>query len=203
MTMHMSPLRNLLLQDVAPRCCSEMCSLCRLCCVPPALCPAWPGPVRLTPSNPRNYRIAESPNRRGAHFDRITNREALARDSARFGQPCILQIGAFIYRDRLVASRTTRADECLRWLCQPRSCPTLCQAQPGFQAVPYFSLSRAQVGRMGLHGPRPSGPSAGRSSYDAPARPARGDVIAGCDQPTWRLAGPTSSGKGSAYLSAS
>ena len=65
----------------------KMCSLCRLCGVAPALCPAWPGPVRLTPSNPRNHRIAESPNRRGAHFDRITNREALPRDSARFGQP--------------------------------------------------------------------------------------------------------------------
>ena len=64
----------------------KMCSLCRLCGVAPALCPAWPGPVRLTPSNPRNYRIAESPNRRGARFDRIANREALPRDSARFDQ---------------------------------------------------------------------------------------------------------------------
>ena len=72
---------------VAPRCCSERCSLCCLCGVAPALCPAWPGPVRSTPSNPRNRRIAESPNRRGAHFDRIANREALPRDSARFGQP--------------------------------------------------------------------------------------------------------------------
>ena len=60
----------------------KMCSLCRLCCVAPALCPA---------SDPRNYRIAESPNRRGAHFDRIANREALPRDSARFDQPCQIQ----------------------------------------------------------------------------------------------------------------
>ena len=59
--MHWSPLRNLLLQDVAPRCCFEMCSLCLLCCVAPALCPAQPGPVRLTPSNPRNYQIAKMP----------------------------------------------------------------------------------------------------------------------------------------------
>ena len=62
--MHMSPLRNLLLRFLMLR------------------------NVRLIPSNPRNYRIAESPNRRGAHFDRIANREALLRDSARFGQPC-------------------------------------------------------------------------------------------------------------------
>ena len=65
----------------------EIMKMCRLCGVAPALCPAWPGPVRLTPSNPMNYRIAESPNRRGAHFDRIANGEALPRDSARFGQP--------------------------------------------------------------------------------------------------------------------
>ena len=66
----------------------KMCSLCRLCGIALALCLAWAGPVRLTPSDPRNYRIAESPNRRGANFDRIANREALLRDSARFGQPC-------------------------------------------------------------------------------------------------------------------
>ena len=68
----------------------KMCSLCRLCCIviAPALCPAWPGPVRLTPSDPRNYLIAESPNRQGAHFDEIANREALPRDSAQFDQPC-------------------------------------------------------------------------------------------------------------------
>ena len=46
----------------------KMCSLCRLCGVAPALRPARPGPVRLTPADPRNYRIAESPNRRGAHL---------------------------------------------------------------------------------------------------------------------------------------
>ena len=46
------------------------------------------GPVRLTLSDPRNHRIAESPNRRIAHCDRIPNREALPRDSARFDQPC-------------------------------------------------------------------------------------------------------------------
>ena len=48
-----------------------------------------PGPVRLTAAaaNARNYRIAESPNRRDAHFDRIANREALPRDWARFRQP--------------------------------------------------------------------------------------------------------------------
>ena len=34
-----------------------------------------------------NYQIAESPNRRGANFDRIANCEALPRDSARFRQP--------------------------------------------------------------------------------------------------------------------
>ena len=41
----------------------KMCSLpvCRLCGVAPALCLAWPGPVRLTPSDPRHYQIAESP----------------------------------------------------------------------------------------------------------------------------------------------
>ena len=38
----------------------KMCSLCRLCGVAPALCPAWPGQVRLTTCDPRNYRIAES-----------------------------------------------------------------------------------------------------------------------------------------------
>ena len=65
----------------------KMCSLCRLCCVAQALCPAWPGQVRLTPADPRNYQIAESPNSRGAHFDRIANREALPRDSAQFRQP--------------------------------------------------------------------------------------------------------------------
>ena len=92
---------------VAPRCCSEMCSLCRLCGVAPALCPAWPGPVRLTPSNPRNYRIAESPNRRGAHFDRIANREALPRDSARFGQPWSKPV-ALLVRER--ERRSSRPD---------------------------------------------------------------------------------------------
>ena len=51
-----------------------------------------PGLVRLTPFNSRNYRIAESPNRRGAHFDRIANREALPRDSARFGQPWLWRL---------------------------------------------------------------------------------------------------------------
>ena len=65
----------------------KMCSLCRLCGVARALCPARPGPARLTPSDPRNHRIAESPNRQGAHSDRIANREALQRDSARFNQP--------------------------------------------------------------------------------------------------------------------
>ena len=90
--MHTSPLRNLLLRYVAPRFCSEMCSLCRLCGIAPALSPAWPGQadVRLTPSSPRNYRIAKSPNRRGANiesiFDRIANREALPRDSAQLGK---------------------------------------------------------------------------------------------------------------------
>ena len=84
LTMHVSPLRNLLLRDVAPRCCSEMCGLCRLCCVAPALCPAWPGPVRLTPSNPRNRRIAELPNRRGVILteSRIARRcRTIRRDS--------------------------------------------------------------------------------------------------------------------------
>ena len=68
----------------------KTCSLCLLFGVAPALCPAWPGPVRLglTPSVPRNYQTAELPNRRGARFDRIANREALPRDLARFGQPC-------------------------------------------------------------------------------------------------------------------
>ena len=65
----------------------KMCSLCLLCGVALALCPAWPGPVRLTTADPRNYGIAESPNRRVAHFDRIANRQALPRDSARFDQP--------------------------------------------------------------------------------------------------------------------
>ena len=62
----------------------KMCSLCHLCCVALELCPAWPGQVRLTPAGPRNNRITESPNRRGGHFDRIANREALPRDSAGF-----------------------------------------------------------------------------------------------------------------------
>ena len=115
LTMQMSPQRNLLLQflllwDVALRCvacescvalrccsemcslwklCSKMCSLCRLCCVAHALCPAWPDQVRLALSNPRNFWITESPNRPGAHFDRIImNCEALPRNSARFGQTC-------------------------------------------------------------------------------------------------------------------
>ena len=48
-----------------------------VCSVAPALCPAWPCPRRLTPTDPRNYSIAESLNRQGAHFDRIANREAL------------------------------------------------------------------------------------------------------------------------------
>ena len=56
----------------------KMCSLCRLCGVALALCQS---------SDPRNNRIAQSPNRLGAHFDRIANREALPRDWARFRQP--------------------------------------------------------------------------------------------------------------------
>ena len=43
-----------------------------------------PCPVRLTPSDPRNYRIL--PNRQEAHFDRIANREELPRDSTWFDQ---------------------------------------------------------------------------------------------------------------------
>ena len=66
----------------------------RLCGVAPALCPAWPGPVRLTPSDPRNYRITKLPNRRGSHFDGIPNSEALPRDSAQFDQPCWAGTGA-------------------------------------------------------------------------------------------------------------
>ena len=38
----------------------KMCSLCRLCGIALALCPAWAGQVRLTPFDPRNYRIAEA-----------------------------------------------------------------------------------------------------------------------------------------------
>ena len=70
--------------------------------------PAWPGPVRLTPSNPRNYRIAESPNRRGAHFDRIANREALPRDSARFGQPWVRLAGRG--GDKLIRPKSFRPE---------------------------------------------------------------------------------------------
>ena len=36
-----------------------------------------------------HYRIAESPNRRGAHFAESSNREARPHDSARFDQPCL------------------------------------------------------------------------------------------------------------------
>ena len=49
----------------------KMCSLCWLCCVALALCPAWPSPVRLTPADPRNYHS------QGAHFDWTENYEAL------------------------------------------------------------------------------------------------------------------------------
>ncbi len=35
-----------------------------------------------------DYSIAESTNRRGAHFGRIAYREAMLSDAARFGQPC-------------------------------------------------------------------------------------------------------------------
>ena len=69
----------------------KMCSLCSLCCVVLALCLAWPCQVRLTPSDPMNYLIAKSPNRRGAHFDQIANREALPRYSAQLRQPWLLQ----------------------------------------------------------------------------------------------------------------
>ena len=68
-----------------------MCSLCCLCSVGPVLCPAWPYPVRLTPSDPKNYQIAELQNCQGAHFDGIANSKALQRDSALFNQPCLLE----------------------------------------------------------------------------------------------------------------
>ena len=90
----------------------KMCSLCRLCGVDRALCPAWPGQVRLTPSDPRNYRIAESPNRRGAHFDRIANREALPNDSARFDQPCSSQ--ALFWGPRSMRARSRPCGHALR-----------------------------------------------------------------------------------------
>ena len=65
----------------------KMCSLCRFRSVALALCPAWPGPVRLTPSDPRNYWIAKSLNSRGAHF--WPNHESLgsAARFRRFDQP--------------------------------------------------------------------------------------------------------------------
>ena len=55
----------------------------------PALSPSpwllasgWPGQVRLTPADTRNYWIAQSQNRLGAHFDQITTCQALPRDLA-------------------------------------------------------------------------------------------------------------------------
>jgi hypothetical protein len=59
----------------------KMCSR-----ITPALCAAW------TDRNPlilRNYRIAKSPNRRGAHFAESSSRQARPRDSARFDQPWV------------------------------------------------------------------------------------------------------------------
>jgi hypothetical protein len=77
--------RQLSVMPTSSRCLLGIMKMCSR--ITPALCAAWPGPVRSKPLILRNYRIAESPNRRGAHFAESSSREARPRDSARFDQP--------------------------------------------------------------------------------------------------------------------
>ena len=62
------------------RCLLGMMKMCRR--VTPALCAAWPDPVKLKSPDPGLL------NSRGAHLAESSSREACPRDLARFDQPC-------------------------------------------------------------------------------------------------------------------